>query len=257
MEQVDVGARRAACSRSRGRATLRAVAAAPVVLTLEVTDPEVLAELRRHAEGDERDALRPRRAARRRPGAARGERARSTPARSARPARRSSAEVRELLSARATEMTERVVVDAHAVPRPAERRRCRSASKRSSGRTASSIGCSARTSGADDSVLARSLAVAPRRGQPHLQAALADRRERPARAAREDRRGGARRAAQAHPARVLARPERLGALAPRRRVLARRRRLGDEPPVEDARGDERADRQEPDARRRGLGARRA
>src|SRR5579859_3518318 len=88
-----------------GRA--RASSGAPFLLTLEVTDPEVVAELRRRAEGDDRDryAL-----AALRVGvlALRGARGDVDAAAMREAGTALVAEVRELLTARAAEMTGRL-----------------------------------------------------------------------------------------------------------------------------------------------------
>ena len=116
--------------------------------------------------------------------------------------------------------------DAHAVPRSAERRAPAAAQRaRAAGRGARAALPRAHRG---RRLAARAVAgLAPGRGEPPLQAPVAHRLGGSSRAALEHHRGGARRAAQGHLARVLARPERLGAVASRRassRSTARARR---------------------------------
>ena len=192
---------------------LRAVAP-PVTLRLEVTDPEVVAELRHRGEGDEREqfAL----AALRIGVLALRSAAGQVDAAAIREAGTALvSEVRDLLSRRVTEMSERVAstltqyLDPQSGALPAApplaraaRRRARAPLSRPDRR---------------GRLAARAVAgFASGRGQPPLQAPLAHRLRGSSRAALEHGRRGARRSAQGHPARVLARSERLGAVAPRR-----------------------------------------
>jgi hypothetical protein len=142
----------------------RSPSAGPLVLTLEVNDPEVLAELRRHVEGSERDryalaALRVGVLALR---AANGQ----VDATSIREAGQSLvAEVRELLSARATETAERVAaaLTQYLDPQGGFLSQRLQALIREDGELERLL----RTHvGADDSVLARSLAIHLGEGSP-------------------------------------------------------------------------------------------
>ena len=147
-----------------------------------MTDPEVLAELRRRGEGDEREqfalaALRIGVLALR---SASGQVDAAT-IREAGTALVS--EVRDVLSARVTEMTERSASTLTQYLDPQSGALPAAPPRRSCGKTASSSACFRAHVGADDSLLARSLAVAPGRGQPPLQAAVADGRGGPPRAA--------------------------------------------------------------------------
>ena len=158
-------------------------------------------------------ALRPGGAARRRPGAARGERAgrRGRHPRSRERARRRGA--RAAVGARDGDDRARRV-DADAVPRPAERRAPAAAPGAGPPGRRARAAASARTSAPTTRCSRGRSRPTSARGAPSsrllsptdaagLRAQLAN-----------DDRGGARRAAQAHPARVLARPEGVRAVAP-------------------------------------------
>jgi len=138
--------------------------AAPVVLTLEITDPEVLAELRRHPEGDarERHALAALRVGVLALRAASGQ----IDAASIREAGMTLVgEVRELLSARATEMTERVgaTLTQYLDPQSGVLPQRLQALLREDGELERLLRAHV---GGDDSLLARSLAVHLGEGSP-------------------------------------------------------------------------------------------
>lgn len=137
---------------------------APVVLTLEITDPEVLAELRRHPEGDarERHALAALRVGVLALRAASGQ----IDAASIREAGMTLVgEVRELLSARATEMTERVgaTLTQYLDPQSGVLPQRLQALLREDGELERLLRAHV---GGDDSLLARSLAVHLGEGSP-------------------------------------------------------------------------------------------
>lgn len=143
---------------------VRGRAAAPVVLTLEITDPEVLAELRRHPEGDarERHALAALRVGVLALRAASGQ----IDAASIREAGMALVgEVRELLSARATEMTERVgaTLTQYLDPQSGVLPQRLQALLRADGELERLLRAHV---GGDDSLLARSLAVHLGEGSP-------------------------------------------------------------------------------------------